>query len=38
MGTARIIQKGTFSRDELQAEMRVALGSGESALVSSSAD
>jgi CheY-like chemotaxis protein/anti-sigma regulatory factor (Ser/Thr protein kinase) len=32
MGTARIIQKGTFSRDELQAEMRVALGADEPAL------
>jgi signal transduction histidine kinase/DNA-binding response OmpR family regulator len=38
MGTARIIQKGKFSRDELQAEMRVALGAGESALVSSPAN
>ena len=37
MGTARIIQKGMFSRDELQAEMRVALGADESALVSSPA-
>lgn len=38
MGTARIIQKGTFSRDELQAEMRVALGAGKSTPVSSPAD
>src|SRR4030095_7662775 len=38
MGTARIIQKGTFSRDELQAEMRVALGAPESTPVSISAD
>jgi signal transduction histidine kinase/DNA-binding response OmpR family regulator len=37
MGTARIIQKGTFSRDELQAEIRVALGAGEPALVTSPA-
>jgi CheY-like chemotaxis protein len=37
MGTARIIQKGTFSRDELQAEMKVALGAGESTLASSPA-
>ena len=37
MGTARIIQKGMFNRDELQAEMRVALGAGESTLVSSPA-
>jgi CheY-like chemotaxis protein len=37
MGTARIIQKGTFSRDELQAEVRVALGAGEPALATSPA-
>jgi DNA-binding response OmpR family regulator len=29
IGTARIIQKGTFSRDELLAEVRLAIGSKE---------
>lgn len=38
IGTARIIQKGSFSRDELQAEMRVALGAGELTLASSPTD
>jgi len=31
IGTARIIQKGSFSRDELLAELRTAIGSRESA-------
>lgn len=31
IGTARIIQKGSFTRDELLAEMRVALDSAEAA-------
>jgi signal transduction histidine kinase/CheY-like chemotaxis protein len=38
IGTARIIQKGSFSRDELLAEMRVALGAVESTRISSGVD
>ncbi|MEK6410764.1 MAG: response regulator [Acidobacteriota bacterium] len=38
IGTARIIQKGSFSRDELLAEMRVVLGAEESTLAPSGAD
>src|SRR5262249_21004320 len=37
IGTARIIQKGGFSRDELLAEIGLAIGSGESERVSSGA-
>jgi signal transduction histidine kinase/DNA-binding response OmpR family regulator len=38
IGTARIIQKGSFSRDELLAEMSAALGAGDPPLASSGAD
>jgi signal transduction histidine kinase/DNA-binding response OmpR family regulator len=38
IGTARIIQKGSFSRDELLAELRTAVGAKEPAGVSSGAD
>jgi DNA-binding response OmpR family regulator len=38
IGTARIIQKGSYSRDELLAELRTAIGAEEPALAPSSAD
>jgi DNA-binding response OmpR family regulator len=34
IGTARIIQKGSFSRDELLAEIRMATGATEPDIVS----
>lgn len=38
IGTARIIQKGSFSRDELLAEIKMATGTSEPTRVSSSAN
>jgi len=35
IGTVRIIQKGSFNRDELLAEIRMATGTREPATVSS---
>jgi signal transduction histidine kinase/CheY-like chemotaxis protein/predicted nucleic acid-binding Zn-ribbon protein len=38
IGTARIIQKGSFSRDELLAELKTAIGAGEGDGASTGAD
>lgn len=38
IGTARIIQKGNFSRDELLAEVKTAIGAGSAAGVPTGAD